>query len=291
MKKYLMLLMAGMLLFVTACGKSKDSVAIVENQNENSIYIYYPVADGIETHDDMYQIKQPDSLSAAVEETMAAIAVDAWNESITYHTYMLDADNNLSLDFYASEMPDTKNKLLASAAICQTLFQLSDINSITLRVFSDEEEMILEDTYHRESFYFYGYEDSVLNNREITLYYPNKSGDYLMASKVTIREEINKTIPEQIVGLLTSRGVVPSGTKVNSVYFGSGVCYLDLSKAFVESMASANGKMIIYSLVNSITDFNGVDAVYVLVDGEPIASYRGFEGTNQALSFDETIVK
>ena len=59
----------------------------------------------------------------------------------------------------------------------------------------------------------------------------------------------------------------------------------------MEGFPSTEGKLIIYSLVNSITEINGIDALYILVNGEPISNYHGFDDMNKALSFDGTIVK
>lgn len=291
MKKYVMITVFCMLLLLTACGKQTEQVAIVETPNDNRIYIYRPTDSGIVAEDEMYQVKQPDSLSAAVEETMAALSENEWNQSITYHTYMLDTDNNLSLDFFAEEIPDTKTKTLASAAVCQTLFQLSELSSITIRILHEDEDLIQEDCYTRESFFFYGYDDTAMNIREITIYYPNKDGNALSKGIAKIRQDQDETLTEQIVNVLVSRGVLPADTTVNSVYFSSGICYLDFGKSFMEAYPAADGKIVIYSLVNSITELDGIEGLYILVNGETISNYHGFEGVNKALSFDETIVR
>lgn len=291
MKKYVMLAIFSMLLLLTACGSKSEQIAIVETPNDNKIFIYHPTASGIVADEEMYQVKQPDSLSAAVEETMTALDDEETNHTITYHTYMLDTDNNLSLDFYADELPDAKTKLLANAAICQTLFQLSDISSITIRIMHEDEDLLQEDYYTRDSFFFYGYEDESMNIREIAIYYPNKEGNAITRGTVKIRQNQQETLPEQIVSVLASRGVISATTTVNEVYFSSGICYIDFGKSFMESYPSTEGKLVIYSLVNSITELDGVEALYILVDGEPISNFHGFADVNKALSYDETIVK
>lgn len=291
MKKNVMAAFFCILLLLSACGKKSEQIAIVEKPNDNKIFIYRPTDDGIVADKEMYQVKQPDSLSAAVEETMSAVTADGGDVSVAYHTYMLDAKNNLSLDFFAEEEVDSKRRLLAHAAICQTLFQLSGINTITIRVMNENEEVLVEDTFTRESFYYYDYEEEAFNIREITIYYPNKEGTALSRSTVKVRQELDKTIPEQIVSVLASRGVIPSDTTLNNVYFSSGICYLDFKKSFMDFYPSTEGKLVIYSLVNSITELDGVEAVYLLVNGEEINNYNGFEEVGQALSYDESIVK
>ena len=294
MKKYFMISIFCILIMLCACGKKTEQIAIIETPNDNQITIYRPGPNGIIADDELYQVKQPDSLSAAVEETMAAFTAVPYGseyDSVVYHTYMLDVDNNLSLDFFAKQIPDTKTSLLANGALCQTLFQLSDLQNITIRILSENEEVIMENTFTRDSFYFYGNEDEHVNIRQLTIYYPNKEGNALTRGTVKVRQEKDKTIEEQIVSVLASRGVIPSNTTVNTIYCSSGVCYIDFGKTFMEGFPSTEGKLIIYSLVNSITEINGIDALYILVNGEPISNYHGFDDMNKALSFDGTIVK
>lgn len=291
MKKYVMLAIFSMLLLLTACGKKTEQIAIVETPNDNKIYIYRPTDSGVVAEEEMYQIKQPDSLSAAVEETMAALCETEWDQFVSYHTYMLDADNNLSLDFFAEEIPDTKSKILASAALCQTLFQLPDISSITIRILHEDEALIQEDCYTRDSFLFYGYDDAAMNIREVAIYYPNKEGNALSRGTVKVRQSAYESLPEQIVNVLVSRGILPAKSTVKSVYFSSGICYIDFEKTFMEGYPSTEGRLAIYALVNSVTELEGVDALYILVDGEPISNFHGFDAINKALSYDETLVK
>lgn len=291
MKKIIMIAMLSMLIVLTACGEERKQVAIEEKSNDNKIFIYHPSGSGIAANEGMYQVKQPDSPSAAVEEVIKMLGLEQWGMSIVYHTYMLDATNNLSLDFSVGEMPDVKTRLLCNAAICQTIFQLSDIQGINIRYLHETEDLIQENSFTRDSFYFYGYEDETMNIREIAIYYPNKEGTTLSRGIVKVRQTNNESLVEQIIGVLASRGVIPSDTTINEVYFSSGICYVDLDEAFVDTYPSVEGKLVIYAMTNSITELDGVDSLFILVNGKPIKNYHGFDDVNKALSFDATIVK
>ena len=154
-KKILILIFCMMVLFA-ACGKtgeSGDSQTV--ELGENMISIYYPEGTQILKDNEPYQIKQPDSITVSVEEIMAAMSEKLAQEKIQYHTYMIDADNNVTLEFTLTGEYDKEYFLLTRAAVTKTLFQLEDINSIIIILDEDNGEVLLKESYGRDSFYYY----------------------------------------------------------------------------------------------------------------------------------------
>ncbi|MDD6327523.1 MAG: GerMN domain-containing protein [Lachnospiraceae bacterium] len=291
MKRCIIVCVLVVLFGVAGCGKKTEHTTVVKTDNESLVWIYYPTSDGISARTEQYQIKQPDSISAAVEEAMTALASDTWGFPVQYHTFMLDSDNNLMLDFYSESMLDATSCLLMDASVCQTLFQLPELKSISIRLLMADDTELSRKTYERDSFYFYGYEETGLNNKSVTIYYPSKTGGALASGPVNVHQDMYTSIPEQIVSVLASRGVLPANTAVNAVIFQGGICYLDLNEAFISEATYEDGKMIVYSLVNSITAEDGVDALQILVEGEKITSYCGFSEMEEPLRFDSSIVQ
>lgn len=277
------------MLICTACGQQQKQVQMPSGSSESRIYIYYPDGNEIVRDTEQYQIKQPDSLSSAVEETMAVLT-QKLNGNVVYHTYMLDADNNLMLDFNLDKMQAKERILLTDAAICQTLFQIDAIHSINIRFLNSDGDELRDNVYTRDSFYFYDYDEN-MNEREITLYYVDKSGVKLTSSAVKVTEKPNVSLEEQIVQMLASRGSIPADVSVRSVSRSDGICYLDLSSEFARNLSNIRGESVLYSLVNSVADLQGIEAVQILVEGEVIKSYRGISGVNMPLRFNEDILK
>lgn len=139
----------------TACGKTGESGDTdTEELGENMISIYYPEGIQILKDNEPYQIKQPDSITVSVEEIMVAMSEKLEQEKIQYHTYMIDADNNVTLEFILTGEYDKEYFLLTRAAVTKTLFQLENIKSIII-ILDDNGEILLKESYGRDSFYYY----------------------------------------------------------------------------------------------------------------------------------------
>ncbi len=154
--KKIFILLFCMMALLSACGKTGESEDTgTEVLGENMINIYYPENTQILKDKEPYQIKQPDSITVSVEEIMAAMLGKLEQEKIQYHTYMIDADNNVTLEFTLTGEYDKEYFLLARAAVTKTLFQLEDIKNIIIILDDDNGQALLNESYGRDSFYYY----------------------------------------------------------------------------------------------------------------------------------------
>ena len=250
-KSILAFLLTILMLSLAGCGKSNTSDT-PQTVVGSMIDIYYPEENNIIKSKEQYQLKQPDSVSASVEEIMAVL-VTKLDEEMTYSTYMLDSKNNLTLNFQFLEEYSAEYKLLATAAITKTLFQVEDINGIQIIITDSQGKVLSDNFYLRESFYFYDYADNDnLNEVRVMIYHGNGSMDKLIGEEKTIRQQSNTTVEEEVVKHLINISAIPTDTKINSIYINTGICYVDLSKDFIDKTAD-HRDIIIYSLVNSIS--------------------------------------
>ena len=168
MKKIRYFIISIMLVLVlSACenGNSSSNNKKTTENNENGVVdIYYPNDNNVAAAKEKYQIKQPDSVPAALEEIMLCMK-NYLDEGMTYNTYLLDVDSNLTLEFVCNGEYNREYILLAKAAVCQTVFQIKDINSISIVIYDSANQILEENFYLRNSFYFYEYEDEELINQ------------------------------------------------------------------------------------------------------------------------------
>ena len=70
-------------------------------------------------------------------------------------------------------------------------------------------------------------------------------------------------------------GLIPPETEVLELRIDGGVCYVDLSVAFVEGCPADGGQqeLILYSLVNTLGNLETVSSVQLLVEGERLTRY------------------
>ena len=69
---------------------------------------------------------------------------------------------------------------------------------------------------------------------------------------------------------------IPEGTKINKIELKGNVLWIDLSKEFIENHktgAEAQSRTI-YSIVNTMTGLNEVEAVKFVVDGKEDCSFK-----------------
>lgn len=154
--KIAVVLIICMLFTLASCDKeNKNKNVTTEAVKENVINVYYPEGDTLVQDSEGYQVKQPDTLTAAVEEVMTVMSEKLGTEIIQYHTYMIDGENNVTLDFLLVGEYDKEYFLLARAAVTKTLFQLDDIKNINITLTDNSGEVVLEESYDRNSFFYY----------------------------------------------------------------------------------------------------------------------------------------
>lgn len=280
--------------FLLSCDKV-DRQAVREDtavEMENSISIYYPGEQGLARAEDRYQLKQPDSLSASLEEVLGEMLEAFGVEKVSFDAFILDDTNNLTLQMTVYQEADKDYLHIAKAAVAGTLFQLKDIERIRVEISREESEEVLTETMFPHTFCYYDEEFSELKNeREVTLYVCDEAGTALVEKPVWIQLESNRSIAESVVETLADKASIPAETKVNSATVNTHVLYLDLDSSFLDISGAARSDIVLYSLVNSLTSIDGIDAVRLYVDGGKLENFRGTIDTSEDLVFNKELVK
>ena len=109
------------------------------------------------------------------------------------------------------------------------------------------------------------------------LYFANESGDKLIAAYrekfYSTNTPLERFVVDEILagpsGKIT--GLYPtvnSDTKILSVMTKDGICYLNFDSNFLSTVGNVTLDTEIYSIVNSLTELQGVKRVQILVNGE-----------------------
>lgn len=274
-------------LFLSGCA-GKDNAQQTFAEQDGMVKLYYQDNLKIRCDKEQYQLKQPDSVSASVEEIMAALMTE-YEGRITFNTYMLDVDNNISLSFTETDEPTKEAVLFFAAAVTKTLFQVEMLGNINIKIINDTEQVILEETYNRNSFAFYSY-DSDYNMTKTKIYHADDAKLGLTYTYYNLSYSPDVSLCEKVLEILIQNGYIPKKTRVLSVGIMDGICYLNLSKEFENSSVYLNGELILYALVDSITSLDGIRRVQILVEGAPIENYRGISDLPNLLEYNAQIV-
>lgn len=109
----------------------------------------------------------------------------------------------------------------------------------------------------------------------VTLYFASKEGERLVTERrrtdITDSNLETRVVQELISGSKSQNTInlIPADTKVLSVETKEGICFVNLSADFIKKYSGGSGGVLlcIYSVVNSLTELDGIDKVQFLVEG------------------------
>ena len=167
------------------------------------------------------------------------------------------------------EAPDTKNAETISPETGNGQ-QVSDTSTSTESSSGDTAETAIADEMEEEN------ESEEAGNGEITInvYYSDATGEFLVGETRIIPEE-NKFV-EAIFEMLKEPTdinlirLIPDTTRINTIAVDGGLAKVDLSSNFVDDrfMSDVVDILLVYSVVNTLTEFDEIDAVEFYIDGE-----------------------
>jgi len=110
----------------------------------------------------------------------------------------------------------------------------------------------------------------------INVYYLDTMGEYLIGEARVVSSE-SKYVDAlyELMKLPVDRSLyrlVPDSTEINSISVEDGLAKVDLSKEFVEERITSDTEdnLLIYSIVNTLTEFQEVNSVSFFIDGEKL---------------------
>ena len=138
--------------------------------------------------------------------------------------------------------------------------------------------------------------DDEIRKTIISLYFKNIETNTLIAEAQCIDvKELYKDPYTYLINTLIAgpeseklESAIPEGTKVNSCTIKGNTLYVDLSKEFIDNAPSGieEESMIIYSIVNTLTELNEVSGIKFLINGEENLQFK-----DGKINFKEIFVK
>lgn len=195
-------------------------------------------------------------------------------------TYQITVD--FSSEYY--EM-DALEEILVRAAVAKTLLQFSEYPYVAFTV----EGKALMDASGRAVGSMN--EDSFVENpgeqigssqkTTLTLYFSDASGSYLVPETREVHYSSNisleKLVMEQLLEGPKESGLeatIPSETKLITVTVVDAVCYVNFDDGFLNQNQEITEPVVLYSIVNSLTELSTVDKVQISVNGDTSGKCR-----------------
>lgn len=219
--------------------------------------------------------KQPEAgnLRATIPDNMRINNVVFFEEQVT-----IDFDPT-----YKKMSPTTE--LLFRAAVVRTLTQLDEVKFVQFLV---DGEPLLNSSEELVGLMsgdmFFDNADSEISTNEnanLILYFANEDGTKLIPVERSVEYNSNvpieKVVVEQILAGPVGNDSYPTiadDVKILNVSVTDGVCYVNLDSGFLVQAYNVNSDVVVYSLVNSLTNLKHVNKVQILVDGKSDIFYR-----------------
>ena len=298
MKKMLLILTC-LLAFCGLAGCDKEDR---ENLMSDSPQIYYLSEDGSQIYCDEFEYKY-DSTEKNVQYVLDKLKEGGYSKSklptipaeVNMPDFSISEEDVLTLKFDSTyeELTGVK-EILTRAAIVMSVDGIEGVNYVEF-VVNDfpltNSEGIVIGAMTSNSFV-----DSVTNTinsvwqQEVYLYYATEDGKGLVKKLVKCESDINASLERIIVEALISGegvdedkgviGIINEETIINSIITKENICYIDLSKEFLEKNSDVTDEVYIYSIVNSLTELTFVNKVEFKIDGENVEKF------NDKIEFD-----
>ena len=189
---------------------------------------------------------------------------------------------DFSKDYY--ELNPTE-EILTRAAIAKTLLQLEKYPYVMFTVESKPLETTAGTTVGAMS------EDSFLENpgeqinssqkTTLTLYFSSKDGSKLVPEKREVHYSSNisleKLVMEQLMEGPKAKkllATMPVGTKLITITVVDGVCYVNLDETFLNQNQEISEQVVLYSIVDSLTELSSVSKVQISINGDTSGKCR-----------------
>lgn len=283
MKKVLCVLISLFLMCMCLIG---CTVEVEETENsEGPEYYYYGLSEDetelvrqdYEPSEQIYDVMVKELLQFYGRKNADGEFSNLLPEEVTINSFDLQ-ENVLVLDFNSKYSSMSRSReALVRLGIVKTFLQVPNIIGVKFTIdnqdlVNSKNEVIGKMT--ADTFVELSDEFDTYRYDTFTLYFTDKDGKKLIEEsrsvyyKRTLQEE--RVILEQLAKGPMVKGNYPtisSGTKVLDITIADGVCYVDLSRSFVENALNVSSEIAVYSIVNSLMAGSNIEKVQILIDG------------------------
>ena len=278
-----LLLMAMVLSMVWGCGKDKKKQEYMVYYLNSDVTKLMPDEVKLKHHGGKEQIdelledlkKQPDDTS--MRQTIPS---DVKVLGVSLMSYQITVD--FSREYY--EMKPTE-EILTRAAIAKTLLQSEKYPYVTFTV---EGKPLVDsngtavgamsiDSFVENP----GEQINSSQKTTLTLYFSNKKGNKLVPETRVVHYSSNISLEKLVMAQLIEgprkgdlQATIPSETKLITITVVDSVCYVNLDEMFLNQNQEIKEQVVLYSIVDSLTELSGIDKVQISINGDTSGKCR-----------------
>lgn len=194
------------------------------------------------------------------------------------------------------------DEVLIRAAIVRTLLQVEECSLISFSVESEPlrfSDGTLVGFMSADSFIENpGQQINTSEETTLTLYFASSDGTSLVKETRTVHYSSNTSMEKLIMEQLIegpkksgSKATIPAETKLITISVVDGVCYVNLNETFQNQNQEVLEEVVLYSIVNSITESTTVSKVQISINGDTKGNVRFSLPLSKMYERDLSLVK
>ncbi len=269
MKKSMLVLFTFIILAFASCSNSTDSTSdgisiyYFKNSNKDAL-----ISKSVSISDDNTELKVKRALELLYSPKDDSY-LSVFSSGLKHTSFSIsDSVCTINLPSQYLTLPPA-SRIAIDSALVKTLCSINTIDSV----------VILCDDINKT----YSENDIVLttpkiyySTKNVNLYFTDKNFETLKKLTRNVPIQSGKSLEYSVVSALFNNPAsknlqtpIPKDTKLNSVYVADGICYIDLSPEFIENAihTKEGESVIIYSIVNTVTELPLINSVKFLIDG------------------------
>ena len=206
-------------------------------------------------------------------------------EDVRVDSYILEGT---LLTLYFNETYRTMNRVqetLSRAAIVRTLTQVEGVECLSFYVgeapLTDGSGNLVGVMTNESFIENPGEQINSIQTSTIVLYFANEKGNGLVQETQEVHHSSNISLEKLVIEHLlegpkskNAQSAIPEGTKLVGVSVLDGVCYVNLDDAFRNQNYSIEEPVVIYSIVDSLSEISTINKVQISVNGNTKGVYR-----------------
>lgn len=264
-----------------------------KNNNKNKeadMSVYYIADDGIKLITEPYN-NENKSGEGLINELLGKLTTagnsEENNSAIPKEVEVLGyslIDGIVTIDFDKKyyEM-SSKRELLCRTSVVLTLIQIENVEYVAFTV--EGNPCVGKDGTYLSAMNESNFVSDIGDRKtkatsDFTLYFSNEKGTALKEYKIKNVSYGDKTKEQYIINQLIKGPkedgyykVISPKVKVLSVVTANNICYVDFDENFLKEQSQVSAKMVIYAIVNSLSELDEIHRVQLSVKGDTTVKY------------------
>ena len=268
------------------CGK--------ESEKDSDYQIYYLIKESTRIISLPYELSaKEDDTKAVIDELLLQLAADTDDVERTkpiptgVEVVRYEFEETLLTIYFndAYSSMDRICEVLTRAAVVRTLMQVKGVECLSFYVgdvpLTDRNGSPIGIMTNESFIENPGEQINSIQEATLVLYFANQEGNGLVQETKEVHYSSNismeKLVMENLLEGPAGKGVqhaVPEGTKLMNVSVLDGVCYVSLDENFLSQNYNIEESIVIYSIVNSLSELATINKVQISVNGDTGGVYR-----------------